>query len=1435
MKPCGRLNRRMFCAGLSLLFAGRGLGVTFDDGMLHILDSSAGLSGDSIIILDSAAGDPTQVRMTGGGVGGGMSVFGSSGFELMGGTVSSFSQAFDMTSVFTGAGTMHSLTLWDQATLEAQASTIRELVLNDQASMTMSSGTLGADGARAQGDSTMSLSLVNVVTLTLSDAANLAMIGGSVSTLAMAGDSQADLNAVQMNNRTLTAQDRARVTLRGNGQLSTLIGRHDTVTALQAGTLTNVNLSDRAMFVMEGGTASTITTSGRARVELLGGSATNLRLHADSSARVEEIALASLQTRQTTMTQVVGGTVQQLDAYDVSVVDIEDAVLNGILVTNFANLTGRNLQVQTALNIRENARVDIEGITTTRVPSIQNNAIARFTDGTMAQVSASDQSKVTLERIVSSGNVGASGDGHLTLLDVQATTLSTSTRGVIEGHGVTLLSGVNTSGESLVDLTDASIPGTTRLRNASAVILRNSTAVGEVLVEDSSNLSLIGSDLRDRAFLLPDASLHMEAAEVFLDNEPFDAQSTPPRTGTLTLIYADRSTASFKFDMSTTTPATFNVNLVPEALPAPPLVFDAGGAADLEMVGNVAPAGIEVRDASGGAPTMLEPGTGAVIGTFLDLRGQSGAVLDQAQIGASVIARQQSSFAATGGRIDRALLLFDAAAAELSDVAIGETLAIRDGSSLMMTGGEIRERLVSFGASSLNVAQTTVTGPIVVQGAQATLTEVAAQNLTIRGEAQATVTDVDVEVELAVRGNSATDIIGGEIERLDARESASVMISGARVLGSLSFGGQSVAEVDHVRMGSGLVWGEAVATVSNTEVDQIFNVSGGHATLRDVFIARAGGAGVRVSSGHLDAERLTVSRSAIVENASSANFRESLIKEDLTVTHSASVHLVDTRIERNVDTRRLTNFHMEGGWGNRVTVRGTALFEGATLFASSVWDTGTAEYVETHIEAGFAARDSGTAHITASHYLHNGDPLAPGALTQTSGVLTTFLGDGRVSTYRYSFEAPASITLHESGAAPQLGLQLFDGGVHAFSAANPQAMTVLAGSSPKGVGTQVQVNTGALLERGLRLEGGATGTLTGGEIVTHLMLSDQAHASLSGVTLTGHVMMLDQSTAQISGGTLGFFRPVFAFDQAKLTITDGLIEGLIDFSESAVLEIQGGSVTRDGAVSLRDQTRAVMRQGMAGGGTVRGMTLLNNATLDAQAGSINTLEARDDSRFTLRGEAAVNNITSPDRATGGMSGEASIGQLSATGSGFFLMTGGQVTTRLTAGGNSTIDLRGGQVGGSLQATQLGVFNIYGTDFQRDGKPIPYGLVPPPLTGTLSGTLADGTPFSAPFTRVVGTRINLIRMVLGDFDGDFTLDAFDIAGLELALADPAAYAAANPGLNPDILGDFDASGELDAFDVAAFEQRLANSGAAVPEPAVGTLMLLGGIAMGRRRR
>lgn len=103
--------------------------------------------------------------------------------------------------------------------------------------------------------------------------------------------------------------------------------------------------------------------------------------------------------------------------------------------------------------------------------------------------------------------------------------------------------------------------------------------------------------------------------------------------------------------------------------------------------------------------------------------------------------------------------------------------------------------------------------------------------------------------------------------------------------------------------------------------------------------------------------------------------------------------------------------------------------------------------------------------------------------------------------------------------------------------------------------------------------------------------------------------------------------------------------------------------------------------------------------------------------------------------------------------------------------------------------------------------------------------------------LTATVIEVIEpeLILGDMDGNWVLDAFDVAPFELALADRDAYNLAHPFVDASVVGDFNGDQVLNAFDVAGFELALAGGGASVPEPATTSVFVLGLAALLRRRR
>ncbi len=92
------------------------------------------------------------------------------------------------------------------------------------------------------------------------------------------------------------------------------------------------------------------------------------------------------------------------------------------------------------------------------------------------------------------------------------------------------------------------------------------------------------------------------------------------------------------------------------------------------------------------------------------------------------------------------------------------------------------------------------------------------------------------------------------------------------------------------------------------------------------------------------------------------------------------------------------------------------------------------------------------------------------------------------------------------------------------------------------------------------------------------------------------------------------------------------------------------------------------------------------------------------------------------------------------------------------------------------------------------------------SGAIAATKLPGLPHNAP------RFLTLLRCpsdtIVGDMNGDATLNFFDIDPFVTALIDPAAFAAAHPSVDPVCAGDIDGDGWLTFTDIDPFVALLA---------------------------
>lgn len=328
-------------------------------------------------------------------------------------------------------------------------------------------------------------------------------------------------------------------------------------------------------------------------------------------------------------------------------------------------------------------------------------------------------------------------------------------------------------------------------------------------------------------------------------------------------------------------------------------------------------------------------------------------------------------------------------------------------------------------------------------------------------------------------------------------------------------------------------------------------------------------------------------------------------------------------------------------------------------------------------------------------------------------------------------------------------------------------------------------------------------TATGGPA---LLLMDGAAATLSGVELNGgdaDARLAESSNVAIGGAA------VQLDDSGPVVISSGMFTGGAGSANALVInnatatgmggpaiDVMGAStLTLDGGVfhgGLGAATVEILpAPGLAIGAPALRITGPANITINAgtfRAGSAIALTIPPQFPET-ESEGALQ-----------VAGDASLGDLQLTihggefdGPGFALETIGTSPQAL----NARIDIYGGDFdnnfGDDISLSNPDILTtIYGSGFMVDGSPVAAGPVAE-LSGTLTGTLADGSTIEWQFDRSTDVALHLA----GTCDTDNTDIAAFVAAVLTASTDPADLC----------MYDTNSDGMLDGLDVQGFVARL----------------------------
>ena len=279
--------------------------------------------------------------------------------------------------------------------------------------------------------------------------------------------------------------------------------------------------------------------------------------------------------------------------------------------------------------------------------------------------------------------------------------------------------------------------------------------------------------------------------------------------------------------------------------------------------------------------------------------------------------------------------------------------------------------------------------------------------------------------------------------------------------------------------------------------------------------------------------------------------------------------------------------------------------------------------------------------------------------------------------------------------------------LHAASLPRIGPATIVASRDrvPLGIrtGQTLVVEDGALVDAQFQAGRGSSVVINGGEVGIGLVAVG-AQVTLTDGVIRQSFHALDGSKVDISGGSVS--SNFIASGNSEVNVSGGKIWSYFEARNSRV-NVSGGSI---GAFQANDSEVNIS------GGLVSGSFHADNSVVNLSGGSVNGINARNGSIANISGgsieSAGAYDDTSLVNITGGLVG------------GFFAFEGG------------AINISGGSIGNSPKIGSDSHLNISGGEFRLDATPLA-GLdtvgnalaLDVPLGSTLSGTLADGTPFA----------------------------------------------------------------------------------------------------------